>query len=123
MPFWSKGRSKTSAASTLSPDELLHLAKRYVIQETVGPLKRIARVLGLGLAGAFAFGVGTVIVLIGVLRVLQTETGNFFSGDWSFAPYLLAAIAGVGLIALVIVVLVSVLRVPKSEAEREAVAS
>ncbi len=95
MPLWSKLKPTGSDPKAPSPEELIALARRYVVQETIGPLKRVARVLGIGVAGAFVFALGTIIVLLGVLRVLQTETGNTFGGDWNFAPYLLTALAGV----------------------------
>jgi hypothetical protein len=123
MPFWSKDPSKTGKSASLSPEELINLAKRYVVQETIGPLKRIARVLGIGLAGAAVFGLGAVIMLIGVLRVLQTETGTVFDHDWSFAPYLLTAVAGVALVALVVWVFGSALKVPEAESQSGAVMS
>jgi hypothetical protein len=115
MPFWSKDHSKTGLSASLSPEELINLAKRYVVQETIGPLKRIARVLGIGLAGAGVFGLGAVIVLIGVLRVLQTETGTVFGHDWTFAPYLLTAATGVALVMLVVWAFGSALKVPEAE--------
>jgi hypothetical protein len=80
-------------------------------------------VLGIGLAGAAVFGLGAVIMLIGVLRVLQTETGTVFDHDWSFAPYLLTAVAGVALVALVVWVFGSALKVPEAESQSGAVMS
>jgi hypothetical protein len=115
MALWSKkgsGSSTKLKSAKISPDELVTIAKRYILQETVVPLKRIAKVLGIGLAGAVVFGLGAVIVLVGVLRVLQNETGNVFGGNWSFAPYLLTAVVGIGLAAGVGGAFLSSLRVP-----------
>lgn len=101
MPFWSnKGRGMSDRSISRSPEEILGLAKRYIVQETIGPLKRVAKVLGIGLAGATVFAVGGVIVLVGVLRVLQTETDNIFGGNWSFAPYLLTGVVGVAVVGV-----------------------
>ncbi|MDA8295658.1 MAG: hypothetical protein M0004_03540 [Actinomycetota bacterium] len=72
--------------------ETARLAWRYVLQETVGPLKGLAKRAGLALAGAFVLAVGLVVVMIGVLRVIQGETGGTFSGSLTFVPYLLTAI-------------------------------
>jgi hypothetical protein len=62
--------------------------KAYAIQETVGPLKSVGRFLGFGLAGAFLLGLGVLLLTLGVLRLLQTETGDALDGTWSFVPYL-----------------------------------
>jgi hypothetical protein len=92
-------RSLTSPESEApSFSETLDLAKRYFLQETVGPLKHIGRTLAFGLAGAVVAGVGATLCLIGLLRALQFETGSTFSGDWSFAPYVLTALVGVAVI-------------------------
>ncbi|HLN04879.1 MAG TPA: hypothetical protein VK217_01270 [Acidimicrobiales bacterium] len=74
--------------------ELIDLLRRYVIQETVTPLKTVGRTLLFGLAAAILLGIGTVLLLLGVLRVLQTETGTAFEGSWSWVPYPIAAILG-----------------------------
>jgi hypothetical protein len=74
--------------------ELLGLVRRYVIQETVAPLRTAARTLVFGLIGALFLGVGTVLLLVAVLRVLQTETGSAFAGNWSWVPYPITAILG-----------------------------
>jgi hypothetical protein len=39
-------------------------------------------------------GIGTVLLLLGVLRVLQNETGTAFAGTWSWVPYPITAILG-----------------------------
>ncbi|HVB06528.1 MAG TPA: hypothetical protein VNF07_09830 [Acidimicrobiales bacterium] len=97
------GRNKSAVQSTgaggPSLSETVTLLRRYVVQETVGPIKRLGRVLAYGLAGALAFGLGGLFVVVGVLRLTQAESGTTFAGNWSFAPYLFAAIAGVALVA------------------------
>jgi hypothetical protein len=80
--------------------ELIDLLKRYVLQETLGPLKMLGRNLGFGAAAAFTLGIGSLFGLIGLLRVLQTETGTTFTGDWSWAPYGLTVVAGAIVIGL-----------------------
>lgn len=75
--------------------ELVSLLRRYVVQETVGPLKSVARTLAFGAAAAVLFGIGGVLLLVGLLRVLQTETGTVFAGGWSWAPYFLTLVAAV----------------------------
>ena len=77
--------------------DVFELIKSYAKQETVDPLRNVGRYLARGLAGAFLIGLGIVLLLIGVLRVLQTETDVFDDG-LSFIPYLIVVILG-GIIA------------------------
>ncbi len=74
--------------------ELAGLLRRYVMQETLEPLKRIGRDLAFGGAAAVTLGIGLVLLLVGLLRALQSETGSVFAGEWSWAPYFLTVIAG-----------------------------
>ncbi|MHB1783687.1 MAG: hypothetical protein ACYCTE_13590 [Acidimicrobiales bacterium] len=67
--------------------------RRYVVQETFGPLKGILRTLAYGLAGSLLLGIGSVVLLLALLRALQTETASAFAGSWSFAPFLISALA------------------------------
>jgi hypothetical protein len=80
--------------------ELWELARDYAKQETIDPLKGLGRFLALGLAGAIALGIGVSMLVLGGLRLLQTETGSTFTGNWSWAPYLLTTVAGCVAIAL-----------------------
>src|SRR5207248_2287492 len=68
--------------------QLLDTVKTYAKQETIGPLKGIGRSIGFGLGGVLCLGIGTISLLVGVLRVLQTET-SVFEGNWSFVPYVI----------------------------------
>jgi hypothetical protein len=95
-------------ASELS--ELVSLLIRYVKQETLGPLKAVGRTLLFGSVAAVMVGIGGILLLIGLLRALETETGTLFAGEWSWAPYFLtviAALIGLGLAAAML------LRTPK----------
>jgi hypothetical protein len=85
----------TKAAVT----DTFSLLRRYVLQETVGPLKGLGRTVAYGVAGALLTGIGSIILLLAVLRVLQTETGSAFAGNWSFAPFLLSALVALLLAA------------------------
>ena len=67
--------------------ELRDLVVTYVKQETVVPLQQLGRYVGFGIAGALLLGLGSVLLGVGALRALQTETGDTFQGDWSWAPY------------------------------------
>lgn len=80
--------------------ELKQLLVDYAKQETIGPLKALPRYLGLGLAGAVFVGVGLLLLALAGLRALQTETGSTFTGNWSWAPYLIVLVGLAGAIAL-----------------------
>jgi flagellar biosynthesis protein FliQ len=78
-------------------NEIVDLVKTYAKQETIDPLRSTGRYLARGLAGGFLVGLGLVLLLISLLRVLQTET-DVFEDSWSFVPYFIVVIVG-GLIA------------------------
>ena len=65
-----------------------------MIQETVTPLKTVGRTLLFGSIAAVLLGIGTVLLLLAVLRVLQTETGTAFAGTWSWVPYPITGAVG-----------------------------
>jgi len=117
------GRVRSLATRALHPRgespglrETVSLIERYVVQETLGPLRSLGRTLALGLAGALLASVGAVFALVGVLRLLETETGTAFSNSWSFAPYLLTAVVGVALLGSLALVGLRALHAPQGEA-------
>jgi hypothetical protein len=82
----------TDAASASAPlpqllMELRGLVVGYVKQETLVPLRQLGRYVAFGVVGSFLLGLGVVLLAVGGLRALQTETGTTFTGDWSWAPY------------------------------------
>ena len=81
--------------------ELLDLVRAYAKQETIEPLKGIGRWLAFGVAGSLLLGTGLLLLAVGALRALQTETGDTFDGNWSWAPYLIVLAACAVVIALV----------------------
>lgn len=87
-----RGRRESEPARA-AIGETVTMLRRYFVQETVGPLRNVARTLAFGVAGSLLLGVGGVVLLLAVLRVLQSETGSTFAGTWSFAPYLLSGVA------------------------------
>lgn len=97
----SKDASAGGGGSEIS--ETIDLLKRYVLQETVGPLKRIGQILGYGLGGSLALTVGCILLVVAVLRALEEETGNTFAGTWSFAPYLIAGVFAILLLVLAVI--------------------
>jgi hypothetical protein len=80
--------------------ELWELTVAYGKQETIEPLKGLGRFLGYGVLGAVMLGIGCMLLLLGGLRALQTQTDTTFTGNWSWAPYLIAVAAGAVLIGL-----------------------
>ncbi len=101
-----------SRHESASIGEVVDLVRDYAKQETLGPLKGAGRWLALGAAGAVLLGLGSVFVLIGVLRLLQTET-SAFDGGWSWVPYLIV------LVAAAIVAAVALSRVKKATLGKE----
>jgi hypothetical protein len=82
-----KPRGGKPKGMTDTVNDLVELLKAYAKQETVGPLQRLGRYLGFGLAGSVVIATGCILLLLGLLRLLQTETGTTFTGSWSWAPY------------------------------------
>lgn len=72
-------------------EELKDLVVGYARQETVDPLKRLGRWVGFGIGGALLVGIGLVVMSVGGLRALQTETGSTFTGSLTWVPYAITA--------------------------------
>ena len=92
-------------------DDAFQLTVDYVKQETIDPLRGIGRFLSMGIAGAFFLAFGIFLILIGILRLLQTETGTALTGNWSWVPY------AVVLVLAVLVVAVAVWRITAGPAQ------
>jgi hypothetical protein len=73
--------------------ELWDLVVAYFKQETAVPLKQLARAVAFGLLGSLLLGFGVICVTVGGLRLLQEETGETFTGNWSWAPYGIVTVA------------------------------
>jgi hypothetical protein len=82
--------------------ELWGLLKAYAKQETLDPLKGAGRYLGYGVGGSLCLGVGGILLLVGLLWLLQTETSGTFDGNWSWAPYFIVTAVASLLIAIVV---------------------
>jgi hypothetical protein len=68
-------------------NELWALTRDYARQETIDPLKGVGRYLAYGGAGVLLGSLGVILLMLAGLRALQTETGDVFDGNWSWAPY------------------------------------
>jgi hypothetical protein len=95
VPRSGEGGSRRSVMRETGGDAL-QITIDYVKQESLGPLKATGRFVAAGLAATALLSVGTILLLVGVLRVLQTETGTF-KGNLSWVPY-----AIVGALALAV---------------------
>ncbi|HEU5309737.1 MAG TPA: hypothetical protein VFW97_20625 [Acidimicrobiia bacterium] len=81
--------------------ELRDLVVRYFREQTLVPLQKLGRYVGFGVLGSLLLGFGVVFLGMSGLRALQEETGDTFSGDWSWVPYLIMFVAllfGAGLV-------------------------
>jgi len=83
----------TSIIGRLVSERLNEAFKKYVLDEALLPLRHLGRRLLFGAIGALLIAIGSVIALVALLRVLESETGTTFNGHWSFAPYLITAVA------------------------------
>jgi hypothetical protein len=80
--------------------ELWELVVGYLKQETLEPLKGLARFVALGVLGAILIGIGFVVLSIALLRVFQVETGTHLTGNLSWVPYALTLAAVIGVAGL-----------------------
>ena len=81
--------------------ELKDLVIAYAKQETLDPLKGLARYVGFGLAGALLMGTGVGFLAVGLLRALQDNRGWAVHGNWSWVPYAVDVVLLFALAALV----------------------
>jgi hypothetical protein len=83
-------------------DDAFQLTIDYLKQETVQPLRGLGRFLYMGIAGSFFMAGGLLLILVGVLRLLQTETGTALTGDWSWVPYAVVVVLGFAVIGVAV---------------------
>ena len=81
-------------------DDAFQLTVDYLKQEVVEPLRGLGRFLYMGIAGSFFLAFGLLLILLGVLRLLQTETGSALTGNWSWVPYAVTVVLGIAVIAV-----------------------
>lgn len=81
---------------------VVEFVKTYAQQETLGPLKGAGRWLAMGTAGAALLGIGLFLVLLGVLRMIQTEWDRAASGSLSWLAYLIVLVLCLLLLVLTI---------------------
>jgi flagellar biosynthesis protein FliQ len=84
-------RKADESLPTLGRD-LVTLVIEYIKQETIDPVRGLGRFLAFSLAAVVVGGLGTILLVLGVIRLLQAETGSTFRGHLSFLPYLIAMV-------------------------------
>jgi hypothetical protein len=82
------------------------LLRDYLVQETVDPVRTLGRYVLWGTLGSFFVGLGALMLLVGLLRLLQGET-SAFHGNLSWIPYLIVTVVAVVVIALTVVRIVT----------------
>jgi len=93
--------------------EVVDLVKGYAKQETIEPIKGAGRWLAMGVGGAACIGIGGVLLVLALLRVLQEETNDLFAGNWSWVPYVIT------LVVMAILVVIAVSRINKTGLDEE----
>lgn len=102
-----------AAEADASVGEIVDTLKAYAKQETLGPLKGAGAWLGFGAAGALTLSVGLLLMLLGLLRLLQTEWSRSAEGSLSWLAYLITFAVALVFIAL------ALLRVKKATLNKE----
>jgi hypothetical protein len=95
MPETSEDQALPALAS-----ELKDLVLRYLRQETLEPIKDLGRFVIFGVVGSMVLVTGLTLLLVGLLRGLQEETGTTFTGNLTWVPYGICALTGLA-VALV----------------------
>lgn len=80
--------------------ELKDLVVAYAKQETLEPIKGLGRFIAFGVAGSLLLAIGLVLLVLSLLRLLQTELADTFDGNWSFAPYVITLVVCLVVLAL-----------------------
>lgn len=83
-----------------SVGEVIDYVKTYARQETVGPLRGAAKWVGYGAGGAIALGLGLSLLLLGLLRFLQSEWSRSAEGRLSWLSYLIVFVVCLALLVL-----------------------
>lgn len=88
--------------------DILQLSVGYLKQETKEPIRGIGRYIAWGSIAAIFLGMSGILLSLALLRGIQSglayvrESGRGpLSGSWSFAPYLLTALACIIVLGLI----------------------
>jgi len=80
--------------------EFIELSRRYLVQETVEPAKRLGRFTAFSLAAATAFAAGSLLLSIAGLRWIVRVLPE--GPNWTAAGYLIT-VAAIGVVGTLIV--------------------
>ena len=83
--------------------EIFELTKAYAKQETVDPIKGLWKFVAFGLGAALVGAMAIGLLIVGILRLLQTETGQHLTGSLTWVPYLITLVITLIVIALAVV--------------------
>ena len=97
-----RAEKQKAAEEEANVGDIVDYVKAYAKQETLGPLKGAGAWLGYGAAAALLLGIGLVLLLVGMLRLLQTEWTRSATGSLSWLAYLITLLVAVALVALAI---------------------
>lgn len=104
----------TPAPPSVPIGEVVDLVKNYAKQETLAPVRGAGRWIAFGTAGAVLLGTGTMLLVLGLLRLIQNEFAPTFEGRWmSLLPYVCA------LFLCVVVIGIAVSRIAKSSLNKD----
>ena len=98
------GRTGDKSVATIA-SELWTLTVDYAKQEIKDPLTGLVSYVVWGVATMLLVGIGSILLAVGALRALQTETGSTFTGNLSWAPYgivLAGAVVVLGVVGAII---------------------
>jgi len=93
---------------TMKPEEaasvgdVVQFVRTYAEQETVGPLKGAGRWIAYGAAAAVLLGIGLSLLLLGLLRLIQSEASDIADGRLSWLPYTIVLVVCLLLIAITV---------------------
>ena len=98
----STGEPQKKRSRPASIDAVIDALTSYVKGQLVRPLSGAGRWLLFGIVGGVLVGAGVVFVLLGVLRLLQTELSGISAADsrLSWLPYLIVFVIGVGVLVV-----------------------
>ena len=97
-----RAEKSRAAQDEASVGDIVDYVKAYAKQETIGPLKGAGKWLGFGAAAALLLSIGVVLLLVGLLRLLQTEWTRSATGSLSWVAYLITLLVALAVIALAI---------------------
>jgi len=98
-PTGSTGSTGATGSNNIDVGDVVDTVKQYVRQETIAPLKGAGRWLAMGAAAAFALGIGLLLVMLGLLRLIQTEWERSAEGSLSWLAYAIVLVVCVAVLA------------------------